>query len=75
MEAARTCPECGAVLTPGALEGLCPKCIGQVTFGLDANGDPVPSPTDPQSALRELRALGPFSSCPFPPCQRHAKGG
>ena len=28
----------------GALEGLCPKCIGKVTFGLDSNGEPVPSP-------------------------------
>jgi hypothetical protein len=40
MAATRTCPECGMELTPGALEGLCPKCLGKVTFGLDPDREP-----------------------------------
>lgn len=64
MADARTCPQCGAELTPGALDGLCPKCIGKVTFGLDASGEPVAAPTGSQSAFRGSRALCPFSSLP-----------
>jgi hypothetical protein len=33
MSAARTCPQCGADLREGALEGLCPDCLGKVALG------------------------------------------
>jgi len=38
----------------GALEGLCPTCIGKVTFGLDSNGDPVPPTDDPVPSVPEI---------------------
>jgi eukaryotic-like serine/threonine-protein kinase len=36
MTPARACPQCGAELPADALQGLCPKCMGQVLFGLTA---------------------------------------
>ena len=48
MAAKRTCPPCGAGLTDGVLEGLCPKCIGKFTFGLDSSREPIPRLTGPE---------------------------
>jgi len=67
MAEARTCPECGAELTPGALEGLCPKCIGKVTFGLDSNGEPVPSPAGSDPAPPPAEAEGTSPTVPAQP--------
>jgi serine/threonine protein kinase/tetratricopeptide (TPR) repeat protein len=38
------CPQCGAELPRGALEGLCPKCLGQVVFGIEGTESKVQSP-------------------------------
>jgi len=64
MAATRTCPECGMELTPGALEGLCPKCMGKVTFNISSSPDdgretcrpqtngPAPAQSQPTVAVR-----------------------
>jgi hypothetical protein len=31
------CGRCGAELPGGALEGLCPQCLGQVVFGISSD--------------------------------------
>jgi eukaryotic-like serine/threonine-protein kinase len=36
MTAARICSQCGTELPGDTLQGLCPKCLGQVVFGLTA---------------------------------------
>jgi hypothetical protein len=64
MAATRTCPECGAEMPGGALEGLCPKCIGKVTFGLDSNGEPVPSPARSEPASPPAEPDGTFPTVP-----------
>ena len=33
MSEARTCPQCGAALREGALEGLCQDCLGKRALG------------------------------------------
>ena len=64
MAAARTCPECGAELTPGVLDGLCPKCMGKVTFGLDSKGEPVTSPTGSETASAPAEPEGTSPTVP-----------
>lgn len=34
MTAKPICPECGAVLPPDAMQGVCPRCLGQVILSL-----------------------------------------
>ena len=66
MAAIRTCPKCGGEMPGGALEGLCPKCIGKVTFGLDSNGDPVPSLAASEPALPQTEPEGTSPTVPAP---------
>jgi eukaryotic-like serine/threonine-protein kinase len=53
MAAARICSKCGTELPTGVLDGRCPKCLGEVVFGIAA-GMPPPS----------LPGLHPLSSAP-----------
>src|SRR5438445_13201414 len=35
MPPTRTCPKCGAEITGGALDGLCPKCVASLALATD----------------------------------------
>ncbi len=53
MPAERTCPQCGTILSPDALEGLCPKCVGRAAFDM-----PSAHPSTPEPRLADLSAEG-----------------
>ena len=50
MAAARKCPKCGTELPTGVLGGRCPKCLGEVVFGISPRGvTAVPAAGKPES--------------------------
>src|SRR5213593_3983284 len=46
VSATRACPKCGAELPGDALEGLCPKCVGQLALAT-----PPLTPSESSNAL------------------------
>jgi predicted Ser/Thr protein kinase len=56
----KKCPQCGAVLPSGALEGLCPACLLKQGAAADTAmpGEPAPSPFQPPT-VEEVAQLFP----------------
>ena len=50
MPAERTCPQCGTILSPAALEGLCPKCVGRAAFDHPSELPPLSADLEEQFA-------------------------
>ena len=50
MTAEKKCPTCGAENSAGAVDGLCPKCLGRLAF----------SSAPPDGKISELRRLGDY---------------
>ena len=47
------CPKCGRVISPSELEGLCPDCLGGVSFALEDVPNSINfAPPDFRSRLR-----------------------
>src|SRR5439155_22146030 len=46
MSEGETCPKCGSGLSPGALEGLCARCLAELALGLEPTraAEPAKSP-------------------------------
>lgn len=58
MVTACQCPKCGAEWPSDTLDGLCPKCLGEVVFGIPARRVP-PTPADVVPATR-VRFFGDY---------------
>ncbi len=54
----RPCPQCGAALPRGVLDGLCPACLLQQGAGPDSGTQPRPAPFAPP-AVAEIARLFP----------------
>ena len=55
MTETRTCPKCGAGLSPDAPAGICPRCLMQAGLGGQAS---APSADRRQHAVRIARPVG-----------------
>src|SRR6266851_8378244 len=59
MAATRTCRKCGLEFSGGALEGLCPSCVGRLAFVSEPEAEAGAGPASHPSALK-LRYLGDY---------------
>ena len=59
MPTNRNCPKCGASFSDGALEGLCPSCVGRLAFLLEPGGGGDGNPQPPSRGAR-LRYFGDY---------------
>src|SRR6476660_6705276 len=58
MNAAQKCPKCGAALTSGALEGLCPACMVHVMREVPAVVSVTEKPGDKIGRYKLLQKIG-----------------
>ena len=59
MAATRTCRKCGSEFSGGALEGLCPSCVGRLAFVSEPEAAAGAGPASHPSALK-LRYFGDY---------------
>jgi serine/threonine protein kinase len=60
MSPTPTCPKCGAKFFGGALEGLCPNCVGRLAFLLGPDADPAAEAGTPLPSGAKLRYFGDY---------------
>src|SRR4051794_25014006 len=59
MAADPTCPLCGLIIPPDALEGLCPRCVGCAIFDDSPADEPEFAAQSPEAMQAELARLKP----------------
>src|SRR3954468_9393180 len=59
MAADPTCPLCGLIIPPDALEGLCPRCVGCAIFDDSPADEPEVAAHSPEALEGELARLKP----------------
>ena len=55
-----TCPKCGASFSGGALEGLCPSCVGRLAFLFGPEADQAGEVGTPLPSGAKLRYFGDY---------------